>query len=159
MGVVDLDSDIIRHFTQGQPIAFKAFQHALTAGADKKVFLAQAQDLTALVGIVRIQDLRDDFTIVFFLDGLSIIPFGEAAVIDRIVYYFRFPQAQRIDIIVMIADIGRVIRHSQNSFIILIGDIIFSVVSPYMDVSAEFDFAGFILTADLPDIFIFQPVV
>ena len=158
--VVDVEGDLLRELAHVRAVdALEVLNRVLQRRADEEVFLHQAQ-LLAVIGVVlRIEhlgNLRRDGVAV--LRGAVVIARGELFKVE-VLRQHGAPRAQAIHHVAVVADDRQIIRHSDDVFRVLEGDIIRAAHPVFDHLAAEADLHRVALGRNLPGVAVGQPLV
>ena len=158
--IVDVEGNLLRQQIHvGAVDALEVLQGVLQGRGDQEVLLHQAQ-LLAVVGVVfRIEDLGDlSSDGVAVLGGAVVIAGGELLQVE-VLGQHGAPHAQAVDDLVVVAEDRQIIRHSDDVFGILQGDIVLAAHPVFRDAAAETDGHSVALGRNLPGIAVGQPLI
>ena len=158
--IVDVESDLLRELAHVRAVdALEVLDRVLQRRADEEVFLHQAQ-LLAVIGVVlRIEhlgNLRRDGVAV--LRGAVVIARGELFKVE-VLRQHGAPRAQAIHHVAVVADDRQIIRHSDDVFRVLEGDVIRAAHPVFDHLAAEADLHRVALGRNLPGVAVGQPLV
>ncbi|MPM83452.1 hypothetical protein SDC9_130516 [bioreactor metagenome] len=116
MRIVELDGNVLRKAVDGPVFAFKAQEDILQARAGEEILLLETQFFPRLGGVIRIQHARDILYGIFlkYRKGIFLIVKKFKVKIRN---SLALPEAQRADVIRIVAKHGHVVGHGADGHI------------------------------------------
>ena len=160
MGIVHLEGCLLIELPDIRMESLVMRDRILHRSRDEEILLLQAQFLTCIMVIIRVQDLDDIPCKVLLLDSLLIITLIEGIQLE-VVDGFCIPYTECIDHMVVIADDRDIKRNCQYGLIVLLDESVAAglLVVLNADISAELDLTGIFRSLQLEGISVLQPVI
>ena len=159
MGIIKLEGYLLMELPDVIVLTHIFRNRRLHGCGDEEILLFQAQLLTGIMVIVRIQHLHDIPCQILLLHRFLIITFVKGIQLEA-VHRLCIPDAQCIDNTVTVTDDRKIVRNGTHCLIAFLLKILSAVlIHVYIHIAAEPNLLGIFRSAQLKRIAVLQPVI